>query len=68
MKLLDKYIIRKGSLVIVYSIGLLISLAIAWQLRFDFAVPENFNGVAVSSALWIIPLKLFTTLFCEIFW
>tara|TARA_B100000579_G_C22836016_1_gene858810 strand:+ start:227 stop:2086 length:1860 start_codon:yes stop_codon:yes gene_type:complete len=59
MNLLDKYIIRKAVLVIVYSIGLLVSLVFAWLLRFDFAVPENLERVVLASALWIIPLKLF---------
>ena len=48
-------------LLVLYTVTLSISLWLAYQLRFDFDVPEvpvNFRAQMVSIVLWVIPLKL----------
>ena len=45
-------------LVGLYSTGLLVSLWSAWQLRFDLAVPPEFQPALWLSILWIVPVKL----------
>jgi FlaA1/EpsC-like NDP-sugar epimerase len=50
--------LRFLSLIGIYGFILLFSSQAALQLRFDFAVPEEFNQRWYFSSLWIIPLKL----------
>jgi FlaA1/EpsC-like NDP-sugar epimerase len=48
-------------LLVLYTVTLTVSLWLAYQLRFDFDVPEvpvNFRAQMVSVVLWMIPLKL----------
>ena len=55
-------------LVLLYSVGLLASLWVAWQLRFDFAVPGEFLPTMWMSIAWIVRLTapLFTVFAQEI--
>ena len=48
-------------LLVLYTVTLSISLWLAYQLRFDFDVPEvpvNYRAQMISIVLWAIPLKL----------
>src|SRR4030095_4449901 len=49
-------------LLVLYTVTLTVSLWFAYQLRFDFDVPEvpvNFRAQMVSVCWWLIPLMLF---------
>lgn len=50
--------VRFLTLVGLYSGGLITSLWFAWQLRFDFAVPGEFQAAMWASIAWIVPVKL----------
>jgi FlaA1/EpsC-like NDP-sugar epimerase len=43
---------------VVYSIGLFISLWLAYGLRFDFELPDQYWRQLLSVSLWLIPAKL----------
>nr|ADI22501.1 predicted nucleoside-diphosphate sugar epimerases [uncultured verrucomicrobium HF0500_08N17] len=43
----------------IYAFGLSASFWLAWKLRFDFQVPNNYQSMVLFTALWIIPIKLF---------
>lgn len=45
-------------LVFTYMMTLSFCLWIAWQLRFDFSVPESFRNSIWVTIAWIVPLKL----------
>ncbi len=49
---------RIGFLLIIYSISSVISIYLAYQLRFDFVVPKIFWDTFFKNLIWIIPLKL----------
>lgn len=49
---------RTAGLAFVYSVGLAGSLWLAYQLRFDFAVPADFRTAFLVHVKWIVPLKL----------
>ena len=54
----NHHFLRKIVLVIAYAVGLIICLQLAWQMRFDFSVPETFQRAVIVSTIWIVPLKL----------
>ena len=61
MKIKNLYnhpIARKLAIIIASALGLTACLQIAWQLRFDFSVPENTRHMVWVTTFWIIPLKL----------
>jgi len=51
-------IIRKLLLIIACALGLTGCLQIAWQLRFDFNVPESTRRMVWVTIVWIVPMKL----------
>ena len=54
----NRLIARKLLIIISSALGLTACLQIAWQLRFDFSVPENTRHMVWITTFWIIPLKL----------
>ncbi|MDB4668549.1 polysaccharide biosynthesis protein [bacterium] len=50
--------LRLVVLVFAYAISALVSLWLAWQVRFDFSIPEPQLDVFWISIAWIVPLKL----------
>ena len=55
---LQKSHLRLVLLIVIYSIILASSIWAAWQLRFDFNVPEISRPFVWYSICWIVPLKL----------
>src|SRR5262245_11126011 len=49
---------RLCTILLVYSFGLSASLWLAYELRFDFALPSEESALLWKFGLWIIPLKL----------
>jgi FlaA1/EpsC-like NDP-sugar epimerase len=49
---------RRLCLLLIYTVGLAISLWLAYQLRFDFSVTPSYDQQLLSVLLWAIPLKL----------
>lgn len=45
-------------ILVVYSLGLIGSLWLAYQLRFDFSLPDSEREALLHFSLWIVPLKL----------
>lgn len=45
-------------LLALYSLGILLSIWIAYQLRFDFAVDASFRNQMRMVSSWVVPLKL----------
>ena len=56
--LLNRSIFRYVGLVFAYFLILIFCLWCAWQLRFDFSVPEASRNAIYVSLLWIVPMKL----------
>ena len=56
---------RLAVLVFCYSLVLTFSLWLAWQLRFDFGVPENFQAQVWSSTMWVVPMELLLLAFAR---
>ncbi|MDB4683908.1 polysaccharide biosynthesis protein [bacterium] len=56
-------IARKLLLIIAFALGLSVCLYMAWQLRFDFSVPESSSRILWFTILWIVPVKLFLLAF-----
>ena len=54
---------RLLTVLVIYSIGLLAALALAYELRFDFHPPALELTLALHTAWWIIPMKLVMLLF-----
>ncbi len=54
---------RISLLFLAYSIALILSLFLAYELRFDFVVPSEWKSLRVENFLWIVPLKLILLLF-----
>lgn len=50
--------LRLLALVGLYSGGLVAALALAWLLRFDFAVPPEYRPPMWFSLAWVVPVKL----------
>lgn len=53
---------RLGVVIVVYFLGLLTSLLLSYQLRFDFNLPPGEWQECLRSTLWILPLKLMVLL------
>lgn len=58
IKFLQKIHLRLLILIVIYSIILASSMWAAWQLRFDFNIPEMSMPIVWYSICWIVPLKL----------
>ncbi|MDA7676453.1 polysaccharide biosynthesis protein [bacterium] len=56
--IISRNLLRKLVLIVIYIFGLLFSLQVAWQFRFDFSVPKIHQHTVMISAIWIVPLKL----------
>ena len=65
--ILGQSIIRYSLLLILYLLGLIFSLYLAWQIRFDFAVPQTLQSSVWLSAFWIVPLQLIILAFARQF-
>src|SRR5580765_5512577 len=50
--------VRLGILIVVYTVGLLLSLLMAYLLRFDFYVPPAEWQRFFAICAWLIPVKL----------
>lgn len=57
--------LRLFGLVLAYTSGALASLWLAWQLRFDFSVPEPQYDTFWLTFAWIVPLKLLALAFAR---
>lgn len=51
-------IYRVSSILATYAVALASAYWLAYQLRFDFSLPESEAGQAIRFGLWIIPTKL----------
>ena len=51
-------LVRKGILLLLYTLGLAASFILAYELRFDFFIDETFMGQMLSFLPWIVLLKL----------
>src|ERR1039458_4111268 len=51
-------LLRKAILLLLYTMGLASSFVLAYELRFDFAINEDFRGQLLTFLPWIIGLKL----------
>jgi FlaA1/EpsC-like NDP-sugar epimerase len=49
---------RKAILLLLYTIGLAVSFILAYELRFDFAMEDNFGRQMFRYLPWIVALKL----------
>ncbi len=60
MKTVFRYLTPARTLVLAlaYSTLFVISLKLAYELRFDFNIPAEFNERFLNQVLWIVPLKL----------
>src|SRR5438876_852206 len=50
--------IRKGILLLLYAGGLASSFLLAYEVRFDFAMEENFKQQLLRYLPWVVGLKL----------
>ena len=50
--------VRKTILLLLYAGGLALSFRLAYELRFDFVLDENFKGQILRYLPWIVALKL----------
>lgn len=53
-----KSTVRLLLLLLSYTLGLIACLWLAWQLRFDFEVPETLQSAVWFTVLWIVPVQL----------
>lgn len=57
--LVRQMLFARGLLLLVaYTVILISSLVLAYALRFDFAIPPNFQVLLIENLFWIIPLEL----------
>lgn len=42
----------------VYSLSIIISINLAYQLRFDFEIPANFQNESWQVLIWLLPLRI----------
>lgn len=54
----SRHTLRIPVLIFIYAAILSFSLIIAWQLRFDFDVPEINRHAVWLTIIWVVPLKL----------
>lgn len=52
------YRIKFLGLLFIYSISIVLSMLMAYQLRFDFSVPDNFVSSQWKVIAWLLPTKL----------
>ena len=62
--IIRKYFIKKAVvrfllLLLIYALSLICCLWLAWQLRFDFEVPQALQSAVWLTVLWIVPVQLF---------
>ena len=53
-----KVVVRFLLLLLIYALGLTCCLWSAWQLRFDFEVPQTLQSAVWLTVLWIVPVQL----------
>ena len=46
------------ALALAYGSGLSVCFWLAWQMRFDFVIPEEFKSLFPLAIAWVIPMKL----------
>src|ERR1017187_6932778 len=51
-------LVRKTILLLLYTVGLAVSFIFAYELRFDFAIQEDFKGQLFIYLPWIVAFKL----------
>lgn len=63
--IIQRSTLRLLVLIVAYVISASISLWLAWQLRFDFSVPESQRSALWITFIWIVPLKLLLLAFAR---